>query len=376
MKNQPIGILGGGNIGHTMAADLSLSGYKVNFYEHPRFEDAFKSTLEKGMVEIEDQETGRCELARIHKVTTDMKEAISDVNLILIAIPAFGQELFFNTMIPYLKDGQVVVLMTGNFGSLRLRRLLSEQTSNRNITICETNSMPYGTRLIGPAKVTVLFVYSFGPTWLGAKASKDLSKKKFFISALPAKETKGALDGFLEFYPFYYPTKNVLVAALNNVNPVTHPAASVLNAGRIEYANLYLKCDFRLHREGHTPSVQKVEMAISDELASLIRAIGGKEIPSRTRTKDYFERCQTHPTAVQPRTLKDRHITEDIPYGLVPMSQLGGKLGVATPVMDAIIEIASVLNEEDYRKTGRTLETLGLDKMSKGQMVTFVEEGM
>lgn len=375
MGNRPISILGGGNIGHTMAADLSLSGYDVNFYEHPRFEDAFKGTLEKGVVEIEDQETGRRELARIHKVTTNMKEAISDVNLILMAIPSFGQELFFNTMIPYLKDGQVVVLMTGNLGSLRLRKLLSEQTSGLNITICETNTMPYGARLSGPAKVTVLFVYSSGPTWLGSKAASGDSSKKFCVSALPAKETKGALDEFLKFYPFYYPTKNVLVTALNNVNPVVHPAASVLNAGRIEYANLYLKCDFRLHREGHTPSVQRVEMAIFDEVASLIRAIGGKEIPSRTRTKEYFERCQTHPTAIQPRTLKDRYITEDLPYGLVTMSQLGDKLGVATPVMDAIIEIASVLNEEDYRKIGRNLESIGLDKLNKEQIINFVEGG-
>ncbi len=59
--------------------------------------------------------------------------------------------------------------------------------------------------------------------------------------------------------------------------------------------------------------------------------------------------------------VKHWYIAEDIAYGFVPMSQLGEKLGVAMPLMNALIDIASVMNQEDYRKTGRTLETMGLD---------------
>jgi len=58
------------------------------------------------------------------------------------------------------------------------------------------------------------------------------------------------------------------------------------------------------------------------------------------------------------------------------MSELGEKLGVATPLINAFIEIASVLNKEDYRKTGRTLETLGLDRLSKEQIMNLVERGV
>lgn len=35
MLNQPIAVLGGGNFAHVMAADLTLGGYDVNFYDHP-----------------------------------------------------------------------------------------------------------------------------------------------------------------------------------------------------------------------------------------------------------------------------------------------------------------------------------------------------
>jgi opine dehydrogenase len=375
MLNQPIAVLGGGNIAHTMAADLSLAGYEINFYEHPQFEDSFKATLEKGKVEIEDQKTSRHEIARIRRVTTDMKEAISDVKLIFMALPAFGQELFFNIMIPHLKDGQVVFLMTGNFGSLRLRKLLIEKAINRKITIYETNTMPYGVRLVGPAKVSVL--YGYGP-WIGTNSLREgLPKPSDITSALPAKDTDAAIiREFQKLYHFLSPTENVLVVALNNPNLIGHPAGSVLNAGRIEYANLYLKAEFRLHREGHTPSVQRVEDSIADEIASLVKALGGKRTPLRGDVGAYFEYCQTHPTSIQPRTLKDRYITEDVPYGLVPTAQLGEKFDVAMPITNSIIDLASVLNQEDYRKTGRTLETLGLANLSKKQILNLVEQGI
>jgi len=376
MLNEPIAVLGGGNQGHTIAADLTLSGYKVNFYEHPQFEDAFKTTLEKGIVDIYDQKTGRHERARIHRVTTDIKEAISDVKLILEAIPSYGEELFFNTMIPYLKDGQVVILMAGNFGSLRLRKLLGEKATRANIMIYETSTMPYGTRLVGPAAVSVIGVRTFGHTWVASKAPKVPPRVPVVISALPAKDTNVALKEFQALYPFYSPAKNVIVSAMNNLNFIGHVAAMVLNAGRIEYANLYSKSEFRLHREGHTPSVQRVEEGVLEEMAALVRVLGGKTVISRTSMKDTFERVQTQFTSIGPLTLTDRYLTEDVPYGLVPMSQLGEKLGVATPLMNALIELASALNREDYRKTGRTLESLGLAELSKEQIINLVESGV
>ena len=42
----------------------------------------------------------------------------------------------------------------------------------------------------------------------------------------------------------------------------------------------------------------------------------------------------------------------------------------------AFITIASVLNDEDYRKIGRGLESLGLQKMGKEEMIKYVEEGV
>jgi opine dehydrogenase len=61
-----------------------------------------------------------------------------------------------------------------------------------------------------------------------------------------------------------------------------------------------------------------------------------------------------------PPTLDHRYFHEDVPYGLVPMRELGHAAGVATPVMDALITLASSLTRTDFGRTGWTLERLGL----------------
>jgi len=51
-----------------------------------------------------------------------------------------------------------------------------------------------------------------------------------------------------------------------------------------------------------------------------------------------------------PEHLKDRYITEDVPYGMVLVSTLGDLLDIPTPTHDGIIQLASVINR---RITGK-----------------------
>ena len=69
-------------------------------------------------------------------------------------------------------------------------------------------------------------------------------------------------------------------------------------------------------------------------------------------------------------------ITEDVPYGLVPWASLAEKLGVETPIMRALIALASAVNETDYWSVGRSLERLGMGGMSVEEVKSFVETGL
>ena len=77
-----------------------------------------------------------------------------------------------------------------------------------------------------------------------------------------------------------------------------------------------------------------------------------------------------------PFKLETRHLTEDIPYGLVTYSSLGRMLGIPTPVSDAVTIISEVLLDRDFSKSGRTVEQLGINpSWSTDQLKKYLEEG-
>jgi opine dehydrogenase len=76
-----------------------------------------------------------------------------------------------------------------------------------------------------------------------------------------------------------------------------------------------------------------------------------------------------------PEHLKDRFVTEDVPYGMVLLSTLGDLLGIPTPTHDAVIQLASVVNRTNYWKTGRGIKELGLSKFDKQGLKKFLIEG-
>lgn len=76
-----------------------------------------------------------------------------------------------------------------------------------------------------------------------------------------------------------------------------------------------------------------------------------------------------------PSSMKSRYITEDVPYGLVPTAQLAHKLGITTPIIDAVIELASVVNQTDYRRQGRSLQELGIAALNNNKLKTVLQQG-
>ena len=76
-----------------------------------------------------------------------------------------------------------------------------------------------------------------------------------------------------------------------------------------------------------------------------------------------------------PNDIWNRYLTEDCPNGLVPWVALAELCGVATPTMRAIITIYSHIHERDWWQVGRKLDRLGLDGMTKEQVLEFVKTG-
>ncbi len=361
--DKPISILGGGHGGHTMAIDLTLRGFDAILCEHPNFAESFKSTLERGEIEL----TGLIEdKAKIYKATIDFKEALDEADLIFIVIPAMAHETFFDSIIPLLRDGHIIVIIAGDGGALRLAKRLKEEAPNKKVIVAETNTLPYGTRLIGPSKLD-LFVKA----------------KKVLLSAFPAKETEKVIKVVKEAFPIVEPIDNILSVSFSNPNPTVHPPGTLLNIGRIQYSN----GDFYLYREGITETPARIIKKVYDETLAVARAFGFNmrefedeqfRNPCSIMCVDFFapfDKGGIVASMKGPSHIYNRYITEDLPYGLVQRSQLGKLVNVPTPIMDSIINLGAAICEMDFWK-GRTLEDLGLGGMTKEEIMRYVQEGM
>jgi opine dehydrogenase len=349
MKLEPIAVLGGGHGAHAMAADLALAGHEVRLCEHPRFAERFRPTLNAGRITLGG--IGRSGQARPALITTDFAAALHGARLVNVVTPAFGHELFFEAMLPHLEEEQAIVLWAGDFGSLRLEHLLAAVDEADRPAILETSTLPYAARLTGPASVDIL-----------------LRANRILVAALPASETDDWLPGLVALWPEIEPAQHVLQVAFSNPNPIVHPAGCLLNVGRIEHTH----GNYYMYREGLTPAVRRVIRTGFEEMRAVAAALGFElagfadadfDKPASVMGEVFVgapNRYEVCAGVKGPTSLQDRYLTEDLPFGLLPVSQLGDVVGVETPTIDAIIQMGSIVCEHDFRREGRTLESLGL----------------
>lgn len=367
MTIQKIAILGAGNGGSAAAADLTLRGYEVRLYS--RSQRTLQPILERGGIEIVEAEKQL--FARPSLVTSNIGEAIAGTELIMIAAPASAHEELVTSLTPHLSDGQILFLNPGHTGgSLHLAAILRGRGVKKKIRICETVTLTYICRLTGPAKVEIY------------RRTTHLR-----CAAFPGKFTAGLVAEVGRIYPNIVVAENVLETGLSNINAIMHPAGMLGNAGRIEQHG----ADFCFYSEGITPAIARLISAVDRERLKIVGKLrleplsfveifyqaGLTSDAGRLSRSAYRAIQESAPnrTIKSPASLDHRYLHEDVGYGLVPMAEVGRLVGVETPVMDALIALASEINEKDYRSKGLTLGKMGLARVRLEDLKTFLQEG-
>ncbi len=357
-----IAVLGGGNGGHALAADLALQGHDVSLFEFPAFSKNIEETKKAGGIWLKGV-LGEG-FAPLSLVTTSAKEAIENRNILFIVAPAFAVEGFADVLASLLQPEQMVVFVaSSSLASWRFCRRVEEQGGSCNFKVGETATLTYACRLLDPGTVHVY-----------------LSVKEVLFSAFPARDTELMLNVLRPLFPSFKAASSIMETCLQNGNPVIHPTPTVLSAGRIEHCG----GDFYLYKEGITPSVAKVMLAVDAERLSLCAALGfqGISIKEGSIIRGYCEPREEMHTQYNeskifssikgPFVLNSRYVTEDVPYGLVIWSSLGKALKSPTPTIDAIIHIASTLLTKDFHEEGITMEKLGLQEGSKKELLKIL----
>ncbi|TAH64327.1 MAG: NAD/NADP octopine/nopaline dehydrogenase [Anaerolineaceae bacterium] len=342
-----ISVLGAGNGGTAVAAELSLRGHYVNLIKtsHAMHDDNFDYIIKKGG-QVNLIENGKKVTARINNVTRDISQ-ISDSEIIIIYIQTNYHEKLIKRIKPYLCDGQILLINPGYLSTA----YVIKHCNDVDITVCEAQSSFVDCRITQPGTIKIGFRNVRNPIGIYPKSQKSYSKNK--LNQLG--------------YPFVY-LPSVVEAALHNPNLIVHTVGAIMSIPRIEKT----KGDYCMYHEVFTPSVWKILEDLDKEKMNVMEKLGCKRISyveackfrntldDKRNAKDVFFWYAGMPTRAKGPTVVDsRYITEDVPQGLVLLETLGYKLKVKTPICTSLINIASAALGRNFRSEGRSIERLG-----------------
>ncbi|HPU01734.1 MAG: NAD/NADP octopine/nopaline dehydrogenase [Firmicutes bacterium] len=396
LKEKPIAVLGGGAVAKAIAGDCALGGARVRICDLPPFaEKTLFGVKERGIKFFGDQLNlygfERSGTAAMEMVTEDVAEAVKGAGIIVVATPALGHRPFFEKLIPALEDGQVIHIFPDNFGSLLLRKMMREAGCQKDVIVGGWSSSTYGSRVVikGGVIMPQVRVYYRAITLRGA-AMPDKDTPAFIESSryLPSMDAVTHGDG-----PVAGDT--VLDIGFSNVNPVLHCPGTLLGLGTMENWGVIYgkdKYEFSIYSHAYCPSIARVQYAFYKEVCAVAEAIGvgiqqydeddffSREsiLGQEYMGKDYkipFDQHDYIQYGTGPFTVENRYITEDIPVGCNVYHQLGKAFGVKTPVIDAMINIASAILQRDFYATGYSLDYLGIGGMNKEELNHYLRYG-
>lgn len=363
MRNR-VAILGAGNGGCAMAADLVFRGHEVRLWS--RRAETLVPLWEQGGVEAVGV-IGEG-LAPVSVITNEIGVAIEGADIVIVTTPVSAHEFVIRKAAPQLRPGQTLMLTPGHevlFVPTLLRR-----AGVVGVGLCETGALPYTARKVSPGIVNVFH-----------------TSRKLLFAAFPAEDTVRLHAQIATLFPNTFAGKNLLETAIQFNNAVLHPAPMVCNAGWIEHSG----GQFIFYLEGITPSVGRLIEGVDRERMAIARSLGVRAQPL---LENYYETGHTTAHAFEvgtvyqamrenppnrtinaPPTLEHRFLDEDVPYGLVPLTELG-KLGqVPTPLMDSLISIATALRGVNYRESGMTLDRMCLRDYEMEELIRVLEQG-
>ena len=357
-------MLGGGNGSFAAAGDFALQGHDVRLWRR----DAKMVTAHRkaGSRIVLKDSNGQHDV-QLALVTSDMAEAIRGVELILCPAPAFAQSDIAHQLAPHLRDHQVVFLPPATFGSMIFASAARAAGNRAKVGFAETGTLPWLTRKHGPFEVAI-----------------TIRAKRLPVGVFPLDAADHALDVIGRAFPgIIEPCGDALSGALMNAGPIIHPPLIVMNAGPIEHFERW-----DIHKEGTQAAIRRVTDALDAERISVREALGygaphfplahhyaaegeiwmyGRGSHDRlTDSGDWRERLALR---------EHRYMREDLRLGLSFLVSVAELAGVATPLAKSFLAIGGAICGEDFMKNGRTLASLGLGGLDRGQLQKLLREG-
>lgn len=349
-----IAVIGAGNGGQAISGFLGMCGHRVSLYD--RDTDKIERLKKAGGIRLTGQISG---FGKVAIITDDLPTVVRNAELIMIATTANAHRDVAEALAPWLNDGQTIILNPGRTGgALEFDQVLKAHNVRQRIYLAEAQTLMYACRIVEDGTVNIIGV-----------------KDKVLVSALPASDTDSVIRLAQPLFPCFCPTDNVLRTSLENIGAMFHPCVLLFNAATIERKNEFYFyrdmtpkiADFIEKFDAERLAVGKAYglnlIGVSDWISTAYAGTVGNNLCEKMRNNPGYHDIKS------PSSIYTRQLMEDIPMGVIPIMELGKALGVEMRLFESMTTICSSLLDIDFYQEGRTLESMGIDGLSKDGII-------
>ncbi len=358
-----VAVLGGGHAGRALAGYLSLKENAVSLYN--RTIENVAAIRDAGGINVQGVVEG---YAPIDLVSDKMAEIVPGQDILLVTVPAQAHKFYAREMSQWMEDGQTLLIMPGaTGGAIEFSNIFEANANQADILLGEAQTFSFVSRTVDPNTVLLSKI-----------------KNTVRISALPAISNYEFIDRLNQLPLSFDLVENVLETSLGNVNAMLHPAPMVLNSGLIEsqcgggflhYHDLISESVGNLIERMDEERIN-IARKFSLDSATLLEWLTEVYNAKGNTLCECLRSIDTYDAVTCATDLNHRYIHEDIPTGLVPISDIGRLVGIKTPAIDSIISMASQVCQHDFRSIGRSIESLGLSGMGIDELRDYVDVGI
>ena len=351
-----VAVLGSGNGAHAVAFDFSKAGHNVYMCDFPMFPTNIAAIAEQGGIYAEGELEG---FQKVVYAGHDFETAVKDADAVLVVATAEATVPFAKECKPYVKEGQMFIICPGScFGSIEFKQTLGYALADESIYVAETHTLPYAVRISEPGKIRVA----------------NRLKGGYRIAAVPKSLTVKVHEFMKTVYAEIETAGSVVETSLQNANPAIHPSVMLSNIARVENQLPWL-----FYHEGVTTGVGRIIKSIDEERIAIGAACGVKIMDDPTigyiqgymfdKTYDVgYSKAPGFAGIMAPTTADHRYFNEDV-NGLCLWEDMGKYLGVPTPHISTVINMACIVRDKDYRAImTKSVKSLGLDEFLETEL--------
>ena len=339
-------IFGAGPGAMAMACHARAAGHLVGLCEMPKFQSNIEGIRKTGVICSTGLISGQTHL---EMATTDARRALQWSDIVMVVTHAGAHRKIAGLCAEHIEGRKTVILCPAYVGGgWCLRREIQAMNPCSKISIVECSVLPFACRKTDAGTVSIHGI-----------------KRRFMVSTMGENESHTATGLIAELFKNVLFSQHEIEAGLHETNFILHACIALLNIGFVHGDTAW-----QFYRQGLTASIGRLIEAVDAERLSVLKKLQLPQIALARWFLDFYaDQGMTGDNVYAllsgfapfaespgPRSLTHRYFSEDIAYGLVPMSSLAAGMNIRTPITNSLIDLASTICDEDFRSVGRSLE--------------------